>query len=68
MLSAKIQELLEQIERLSPEQQESIAEALAVEITDLQAPPVTLADLIAELDEDIAQGAIYDLDELEHLS
>jgi hypothetical protein len=67
MLSPKLQELIQQIEQLSPEQQNSIAEALTVEIKEVQEASVTLDALLAELDQDIAEGAIYDLDDLQRL-
>jgi hypothetical protein len=59
--------LLDEIEKLSPEQQERIAEALSTEPADARTPQPTLAELMKELDEDIAHGDIDDLETLENL-
>ena len=67
MLSPKITALLGEIEKLSLDQQERIAEALSTEIADATAPHPTLVDLMKALDEDIANGDVYDLDTLEEL-
>ena len=65
MLSPKIMQLLDEIEQLSLEQQDDIADALALEIADAKSSSHDIQALIVELDDDIAQGRIYDLDELE---
>jgi hypothetical protein len=64
MLSPKITELLAEIEKLPLDKQESFAEIFAIEIKEANTPPITLDDLMAELDADIATGDIYDLDTL----
>jgi hypothetical protein len=68
MLSPKIMQLLSEIEQLSLEQQENLADALALEIADAKQGIPSIQELIAELDADIANGEIYDLDELEKLA
>jgi hypothetical protein len=67
MLIPKIIELIAEIEQLPLDKQETLAEVLKVEINDMTHPPVTLDVLRAELDEDIAQGDVYDLDMLDKL-
>jgi hypothetical protein len=56
MLSPKITVLLQAIEQLPQDQQESIADALAVELADATQPQPTLADLLAEARADITHG------------
>lgn len=67
VLSPKIAKLIAEIEQLPLDQQESLAEVLEVDVNDITKPAVTLEDLRAELDEDIAHGDIYDLDVLDKL-
>jgi hypothetical protein len=62
MLNPKIVALLQEVEKLSQEQQESIAEALAVEIADVTTPQPTLQELMAEARDDIAHGRTTALD------